>query len=359
MAFSDSSIEELYLPASLEVFSDIIFSPIHTVVIADGSKYYKTVDGVVYTADGETLVYYPQEKKDKEYTVLDGTKKIVTFSYNSHIERINLPSSIKELKSMNMLTNLHTMSLPEGLETIGQIIGNKLTEIIIPNSVKRLEGQNFASCEMLTRVVLPDDLEYIGYDAFIGCSVLKAIEISENNKNYCVADGVLYSKNMTELVIYPFGKPDEVFVIPEGVESAANGVFAANTNIKELVLPSTLKKLPRSFIDGSAVTKINLNYVEELSGGTFASCMGLSVIVLSENVKKIGDQEFLYTYASVVIENKDMEVDPDCFLGADNVIVFLGYDGIGEKEELWIPYVSAVYERSEWEYVNGIPTPKK
>jgi hypothetical protein len=251
------------------------------------------------------------------------------------------------------------MSLPEGLETIGQIIGNKLTEIIIPNSVKRLEGQNFASCEMLTRVVLPDDLEYIGYDAFIGCSVLKAIEISENNKNYCVADGVLYSKDMTELVIYPFGKPDEVFVIPEGVESAANGVFAANTNIKELVLPSTLKKLPRSFIDGSAVTKINLNYVEELSGGTFASCMGLSVIVLSENVKKIGDQEFLYTYASVVIENKDMEVDPDCFLGADNVIVFLGYDGIGEKEELWIPYVSAVYERSEWKYVNGIPTPKK
>ena len=42
---------------------------------------------------------------------------------------------------------------------------------------------------------------------------------------------------------------------------------------------------------------------------------------------------------------------------AETLTIFLNYDGITDKERGWMPYVAGVYERSSWEYVNGIPTP--
>ncbi len=48
---------------------------------------------------------------------------------------------------------------------------------------------------------------------------LEEFEVSDTNPNYTVQDGVLYNKDMTELIAYPCGKKDETFVIPDTVKS--------------------------------------------------------------------------------------------------------------------------------------------
>ena len=48
---------------------------------------------------------------------------------------------------------------------------------------------------------------------------LEEFEVSDTNSNYTVQDGVLYNKDMTELIAYPCGKKDETFVIPDTVKS--------------------------------------------------------------------------------------------------------------------------------------------
>ena len=111
-------------------------------------------------------------------------------------------------------------------------------------------------------------------------------------------------------------------------------------------------------INDSNISKINLNYLEELNGVTFGGCEKLPVIIIPKNIKKIDDQEFYDCHAAVVIESSNLETTRDTFMRAENVTVFLGYDGITDKESSWIPYIEALYERSEWEYVNGVPTPK-
>jgi hypothetical protein len=112
-----------------------------------------------------------------------------------------------------------------------------------------------------------------------------------------------------------------------------------------------------SAINTTHIEKINLNYITELNGVTFGGCDAFDVVVIPMNVEKIDDQEFFDCNFAVVIENPNLITTNDTFMRAENVTVFLDYDVMTEKELSWIPFVKAIYVKSEWTYVDGIPTP--
>jgi len=170
---------------------------------------------------------------------------------------------------------------------------------------------------------------------------------------------VLYSKDMKTLLIYPLAKADKVFEIPEGVESVSDFLFVGCKNLREVKLPSTLTTLSMAMFNTTQIEKVNLNYVEKLGGGTFSGCNNIEVLVLPENVKELGDQEFYdCSVTALVIENPQLITANETFMQAETLSIFLTYDGLGDKERSWMPYVAGVYEQSEWEYVNGVPTLK-
>lgn len=49
-------------------------------------------------------------------------------------------------------------------------------------------------------------------------SNLSEIEVDGQNKNYKSQDGILYSKDMKQLLLYPFAKQDVSYSVPEGVD---------------------------------------------------------------------------------------------------------------------------------------------
>ena len=71
-----------------------------------------------------------------------------------------------------------------------------------------------------------------GADYSIKFKNLEEFEVSDTNPNYTVQDGVLYNKDMTELIAYPCGKKDETFVIPDTVKSGFG--YQENSYIKHL-----------------------------------------------------------------------------------------------------------------------------
>jgi hypothetical protein len=141
---------------------------------------------------------------------------------------------------------------------VGAFYGNELTGITIPFGVVFI-GSNAFALNRLTSVVIPDSVAYIGWEAFylnnltrinIPASVavieatafsanlnLAAINVAPDNPMYTSIDGVLYNKNITELIQWPGGKRS--MNIPPSVTSigrlAFYGSYLSHINIPQNV----------------------------------------------------------------------------------------------------------------------------
>jgi len=79
-----SAITSITLPASYCHYQYGVFAgmnELQSVLVASGSGYYKSVDGVLFTANGDELVYYPVRKTLTSYTVPAGTKVIQSYAF--------------------------------------------------------------------------------------------------------------------------------------------------------------------------------------------------------------------------------------------------------------------------------------
>jgi hypothetical protein len=98
-------------------------------------------------------------------------------------------------------------------------------EFIIPNGVKTISTQAFYSCKYITKVTIPASVTSIGATAFQACAKMTEIIVDENNAHYCAVDGVLYTKDITQLLCYPAGKKDTTYVLPATVTTLVNNTF--------------------------------------------------------------------------------------------------------------------------------------
>lgn len=88
-------------------------------------------------------------------------------------------------------------------------------------------------------------VETVDPKAFYSCWALQNIEVDENNPNYCDVDGVLYNKDMTEVLCYPCDH-DEYLRQKYGYESelyTPDITPEYENDIQTYVVPSTVKKI--------------------------------------------------------------------------------------------------------------------
>ena len=100
---------------------------------------------------------------------------------------------------------------------------------------------NLKNCKLLT---LPKSIRHIEW-GFWNCINLERIEVlhkSWENPYYKSVDGVLYSGDGTILCAYP-NAHGEVYTVPEGVTTIGKFAFKSCNKIRELTLPSTMKKI--------------------------------------------------------------------------------------------------------------------
>lgn len=121
-------------------------------------------------------------------------------------------------------------------------------EIVIADKVNGvpvilIKDNAFDDTESVTSVTIPETVTNIGMSAFFSCGKLAEFIVDENNAVYSSADGVLYSKDRSELILYPENKSDEKFSIPYGVRKIGRRSFSSNNNLSELTMPVTVDKI--------------------------------------------------------------------------------------------------------------------
>lgn len=170
---------------------------------------------------------------------------------------------------------LKSISIPESVKSIGDHAFSRcklLSRVIFAenSALESIGCYAFYDCLELTRIFIPENVSYIGKGAFDTCQSLVAIDVDNNNKYYTSMEGVLYNKEISELIKYPIAKIQDVFIMPDSVVRIYSNALV-HVKFRKI-------GLSRSLI-----------YLEHIA---FGWCDNLTEIYIPENVKHIGDYVF-------------------------------------------------------------------
>jgi hypothetical protein len=222
-------------------------------------------------------------------------------------------------------TSVDGILFNKSLTSLIQYPGGKTdAEYTVPDSVQAIAEGGFRGNRNLTSVTFSENVRDIGNNIFENCNGLVSISVDENNENFTSVDGVLFNKDITEILRFPRSKegasytvPDTVTVIGtfafqssdlteivlhDGITELKNGALLACFDLKSITLPSSLEKIgiqALSYCQGlSSITKPD--GVTEIDTRAFSDSTGLKYVVIPESVTTI-DDDILRNCGDVII----------------------------------------------------------
>ncbi|MBP3558819.1 MAG: leucine-rich repeat domain-containing protein [Thermoguttaceae bacterium] len=174
----------------------------------------RLIDGVLFSADGKTLLAYPRGKTG-EYVVPDGVEKIAerAFYECKALQAITLPDGLQTIaqEAFYKCCSLERIIFGDGLKTIESQAFYKcrsLEKIIFGDGLKTIESQAFYKCKSLRAVIFPDGLQTIDASAFDQCNNLWSFALSDGIRFYNLA-GLLRRLSETRSIASPDSAPDD------------------------------------------------------------------------------------------------------------------------------------------------------
>lgn len=231
-------------------------------------------------------------------------------------------------ESENKVSGDFTYSLTSSNTVCIEGCSSTAKDLVIPDTldgitVTELGRMAFGSTEgrPYETITLPASIDYISADGpFSVCGRLREIKVDSSNNNYIAEDGVLYTKDKTEIICYPQQKEGSSYTISEGVKLIDKAAFY-HSQLSEVKFPSTLVEIgPFAFgscfnLTAADLSNTKTDYIStfgfsycsalsdvkfpetltEINGGAFAGCKMLTEITLPTKLQTIGQYCFVST----------------------------------------------------------------
>ncbi len=312
----NSSVRKITVSNGLNDFDDLLyFSNLEEIVILESNDNYCMVDGIVFSKDMSKIVFYPPMKEGEVYEIPSSVTSIGSWCFASKtLKNIIVSDSVKNISwgAFRFAKALETVKIGEGVEEIhwfhvatfdtynpfeycdnlkyitvdkdngyycNDKYGNLYTkdmkilmtypaaspykEFTVPDSVEEF-GYAFKNCKNIEVINIGKNTTYVnwyhyseyGYGhGFAECVSLRAINVSEDNPKYCSKDGIVYSKDMSKIILYPQGKTAESFNVPESVKYfyyGGYGTFYNNPYLKKIYVLTKPSEIIIGSLDGAA-----------------------------------------------------------------------------------------------------------
>ena len=225
-----------------------------------------------------------------------------SFYDNNNIISVTLPNSLKSIGySAFAKTNLKKVTIPNSVTEIGHYAFSgceNLSSLTFSNKLESIGDRCFENCTSLTSVTLPNSVTAIGWSAFDSCSSLKTVSIgsglkhcetqssswyifkncialesitvSSSNNNYSSANGIMYDKKKTEILVYPRAKKDTSYTVPSTIKTLYFMSTNNNLYLKTITIPSSV-----TYIENNAVGYLNIDWnYYKVSGFTIKGYKG-------------------------------------------------------------------------------------
>lgn len=198
-----------------------------------------------------------------------------------------------------------------------------LKSVTLPTSLETVASGAFRDCGRLTAIQMGASVSEIAQGAFDGCSALATVAVASGNMYYKTQDGVLFNKAGTQLLLYPQGKTNETYTIPESVSSVGE-YAAAGSKIKYLVLGSGVRTIGQNaFRNAISLSQITFNSVlNNIEANAFEGCQLLKTAVLPESVTRVGVEAFDMAGLTSITIPASTELSKDAIPENDGLIIY-------------------------------------
>ena len=206
-----------------------------------------------------------------DYVTFKGTKYPVTLVAasafeNAQINSVKLPSKLKEI----------------GLKAFK---ATNIKELVIPASVKKVEGSAFAYCPNLTKVTFAASNMELIEGCFAGCHKLQS---------------VTFPASLTRDMTYDMFRDCPMLTtvtLPKNLRTVPQQMFSGCKSLRKIDLPATVTKIDGHAFSGCPITDLVITNVTEVDDSSFMGCKSLKTITINKTLrdKLIDDNYWLYT----------------------------------------------------------------
>lgn len=344
-----------------------------------GTSDHTSKDGVLYSKDMTKLVQYPLGNHLTEYSVIEGVKTIGKFAFEfSPLKAIKLPQSLERIED-NAFFECYN-----------------LTEIVIPDNVKYLDG--FIYCYRLTSITLGKKVEEIVRTTFLNADyggvpphprtglteIISLNPIAPRYSEYPQNFDVFDKDDYENVPLYvPYGCK-EAYAAADGWKQFATIIELPKEDESDIFRPldnSTCEMtgLPDDFngelvIPSTAVIDGVEYDVTAIAAEAFKNCTDITSVVIGDNITTVGKDAFAGCtgITSITIGNRTIHfgrtasdstiaIEDGAFAGCDAVTTVTCWyevppvisddtftDAVYRNAELIVPHAEPYSEATGW-----------
>ena len=261
---------------------------------------FSSVDGVLFDKKQTTLIHYPGGKKGA-YTIPAGVTSVNKMAF---YQCTGLTAIHVDAQNANY-TSVDGALYNKYVRTLICCPGGKTGSLVIPPSVTWFASEAFSQCVGLTSVTIPASVRNLGDSHFRRCPALKEINVDPSHNKYSSSQGMLFNKDLSNLIQCPCGRNDGV-TIPATVSSIDIGAFSRCSELKAINVDSHNEDY--SSVDGILFNKDQTalilcpggradsvtipSTVFSIRDSSFDSCKDLCGVKIPDSVTKIEGYAF-------------------------------------------------------------------
>ena len=234
----------------------------------------------------------------------------------------------------------------------------KITKVILPESVTEIGASAFANCRSLTEVNIPAGVTVIKASTFVGCEKLAQIHLLEGLIS--VEEAAFNGCYSMEQIDLPHGlefignlafagcRNLKTLEIPDSVTEIGSEAFSGCKSLESLTVPGSIGVIPEAAFSGTSLKNVQIGHgVTTIENKAFQGA-DFETLVLPETVTKIGYRAFRGCEAlkNLVLPSGLKDIADEVFYGCDSLIynVYENMNYLGNAENPYMVLVIGVDE---------------